>query len=301
MQKQTRRLLPVLGAVGVGVCLCIAAIVTLGTQRPRSNALESSGAEHAAENSFFDSLAARDLAKDRKSRNAKDAVGSRKALSASQARALATSYFKHVGEAPAGARKGPAKHWKPLPASALVHFSKFKGMHKKGGAAKPAVGKKAHGVASMRAEFAKAQEQLKKEKSKMRHMEEKDKVRAAEQQIDLEHLKAKQQASEYERHLTKLNNAVFPRSMEDSVVGKHSHAVSHALVDDMHVPKITKADYERHPMTAAKSAHGSNKLYRRVKNSGKDLAKQVLTGRPVSHSHLKSAKPTQLHASAPAK
>jgi hypothetical protein len=187
MQTQTRRLLPVLGAVGVGVCLCVAAIVTLGAQRPRSIGLESSSAEHAAENSFFDSLAARDLAKDRKSRNAKDALGSHKALSASQARTLANSYFKHVGEAPvghqatahAGARKVPAKHWKPLPASALVHFSKFKGMHQTGGAAKPAVGKKGHGIASMRAEFAKAQEQLKQEKSKMRHMEEKDKVRAA--------------------------------------------------------------------------------------------------------------------------
>jgi hypothetical protein len=304
MQTQTRRLLPVLGAVGVGVCLCVAAIVTLGAQRPRSIGLESSSAEHAAENSFFDSLAARDLAKDRKSRNAKDALGSHKALSASQARTLANSYFKHVGEAPvghqatahAGARKVPAKHWKPLPASALVHFSKFKGMHKTGGAAKPAVGKKGHGIASMRAEFAKAQEQLKQEKSKMRHMEEKDKVRAAEQHIDLEHLKAQQQARAYERHLTKLNDAVFPRSMEDSVVGKHSHAVSHALVDDMHVPKITKADYERHPMM--KAAHGSNKLYRRVRNSGRDFAKQVLTGRAVSHSHLKSAKPMQLHAKA---
>jgi hypothetical protein len=98
-------------------------------------------------------------------------------------------------------------------------------------------------------------------------------VRAAEQHIDLEHLKAQQQARAYERHLTKLNDAVFPRSMEDSVVGKHSHAVSHALVDDMHVPKITKADYERHPMM--KAAHGSNKLYRRVRNSGRDFAKQV--------------------------
>lgn len=95
--------------------------------------------------------------------------------------------------------------------------------------------------------------------------------------MDLEHLKAKQQASAYERHLTKLNNAVFPRSMEDSVMGRNSaHAVSRALVDDMHVPKITKADYARHSMVATKAAHGSNRLYRRVSNSGKDFAKQVL-------------------------
>jgi len=52
-----------------------------------------------------------------------------------------------------------------------------------------------------------------------------------------------------------------------------SHAVAHALTDDMHVPKITKADYARHPMK--RSLHGSNRLYRRVKNSGKDFAKQV--------------------------
>jgi len=295
----------VLGAVGLGVCLCVAAIVTLSVQRPL--ALESSKAEHAAENSFFDSLAAEDLAKDRKSHNAKAALGTHKTLSASQARALAASYYKHVGAAKAHspaahpAHKIKAKHWTPLPASALVHFSKFKGvhMHKKAGA-KPAAGKKTHSAGSMRAEFAKAQEQLKEEKRKMRHMEQHDKVKAAEQQMDLEHLKAQQQASAYERHLTKLNNAVFPRSMEDSAMSKSSaHAVSHALVDDMHVPKITKADYERHPMMAPKAAHGSNKLYRRVKNSGKDFAKQVLTGRAVSHTHLKSGAPTQLHTKAP--
>jgi len=53
--------------------------------------------------------------------------------------------------------------------------------------------------------------------------------------------------------------------------------VSHALTDDMHVPKITKADYERHPMTMHNKAakHGSNRLFRRIKNSGKDFAKQV--------------------------
>lgn len=179
MRVQTRRLLPVLGAIGLGVCLCLAAIVTLSVQQPL--ALESSKAEHAAENSFFDSLAAKDLAKDRKSHNAKDVHGSHKMLSARQARALADSYYKHVGAAKHHsvaahpAHKVKAQHWKPLPASALVHFSKFKGMHKKGGA-KIAAGIKTHSVASMRAEFAKAQEQLKKEKSKMRHMEEKDKV-----------------------------------------------------------------------------------------------------------------------------
>ena len=61
--------------------------------------------------------------------------------------------------------------------------------------------------------------------------------------MDLEHLKAKQQASAYERHLTKLNNAVFPRSMEDSVMGRNSaHAVSRALVDGVDVVLGLEAD-----------------------------------------------------------
>jgi len=283
--------------------LCVAAIATLGVQQP-ALVLESASSEHAVENSFFDSLAAKDLAKDRTSHNAKDLHTSHTTLSAKQERAVENSYYK---DAAAGqkqtklagvhaAHKLPAKHWKPMPYNKMVHRTPFKGMHHKAAGTKPVKGTK-HSDASMRAQFAQAQQQLHAEQTKMRHIEEHDHVKAAEQKITLERLKAQQQASAYEDHLSKINDAVFPRSMDSGMGKSSSHAVSHALTDDMHVPKITKADYERHPMVAHKAAHGSNKLYRRVKNSGKDFAKQVWSGKAVSHMHLKNAaKPTKLHA-----
>ena len=149
--------------------------------------------------------------------------------------------------------------------------------HHKGAHQKVAGGKlvKQRSDASMRDEFAKAQQQLHSEQTKMRHIEEHDHVKAAEQKINLERLKAHQQANAYEDHLSKINDAVFPRSMDSGMGQSSSHAVSHALTDDMHVPMITKADYERHPMLKRKALHGSNKLYRRVKNSGRDFARQV--------------------------
>ena len=316
MSAATRRLLPILGVVALGVVLCIGAIVTLGGQRP-ALVLESSGAEHAVENSFFDELAANDLAKDRRSKNAKDARRAHAtALSAAQERAVEDSYFKSVGSSGAkaphpAARKHAAKHWQPLPYSKLVHRSPFKGAHQQAGAAL-AKGKKGHPAVSMRAEFHKAQQQLAAEQNKMRHIEEHDHVKAEEQKMKLERLTAHQEAKAYESHLSKLNSAVFPTSMDSDMGSGASHAVSHALTDDMHVPKITKvinpapsrslplsmlshaqsnnkcrrflvyhsrshtqrqADYARHPMHV--DTHGSNRLFRRVKNSGKDFAKQV--------------------------
>lgn len=200
------------------------------------------------------------------------------------------SYFKSVGSSGAkaphpAARKHAAKHWQPLPYSKLVHRSPFKGAHEQAGAAL-AKGKKGHPAVSMRAEFHKAQQQLAAEQNKMRHIEEHDHVKAEEQKMKLERLTAHQEAKAYESHLSKLNSAVFPTSMDSDMGSGASHAVSHALTDDMHVPKITKADYARHPMHV--DTHGSNRLFRRVKNSGKDFAKQVMTGKAVSHSHLRS-------------
>ena len=286
--NNTRRLLPILGVVALGVVLCIGAIVTLGGQRP-ALVLESSGAEHAVENSFFDDLAAKDLAKDRRSKNTKAARGAHTALSAAQERAVENSYFQGVGSTGAKApqpasRQKPAAHWQPLPYSKLVHRSPFQGVREKAGlrkkagvrekaGASPAKGKMMHPKGSMRAEFHQAQQQLASEQTRMRHIEEHDRVKAEEQKIELERLTADQAAKAYERHLAKLNSAVFPTSMDSDMGKGASHAVAHALTDDMHVPKITKADYARHPMK--RSLHGSNRLYRRVKNSGKDFAKQV--------------------------
>jgi len=282
MNSNTRRLLPILGVVALGVVLCIGAIGTLGGHRP-ALVLESSGAEHAVENSFFDELAAKDLAKDRRSKNAKAARGAHTTLSAVQERAVENSFFQGVGSTgakapqPTSLMKPPA-HWQPLPYSKLVHRSPFQGVREKAGVreksgAAPAKGKMMHPKGSMRAEFHKAQQQLASEQTKMRHIEEHDRVKAEEQKIKLERLTADQTAKAYERHLAKLNSAVFPTSMDSDMGKGASHAVAHALTDDMHVPKITKADYARHPMK--RSLHGSNRLFRRVKNSGKDFAKQV--------------------------
>ena len=217
MNSNTRRLLPILGVVALGVVLCIGAIGTLGGHRP-ALVLESSGAEHAVENSFFDELAAKDLAKDRRSKNAKAARGAHTTLSAVQERAVENSFFQGVGSTgakapqPTSLMKPPA-HWQPLPYSKLVHRSPFQGVREKAGVrensgAAPAKGKMMHPKGSMRAEFHKAQQQLASEQTKMRHIKED-----------------------------------FPMSM-DSDKGK-------------------------------RSLHCSNGLYRRVKNSGKDFAKQV--------------------------
>ena len=282
------RLLPVLGVMALGVCLCVAVIVTLGAQTP-AVVLESASAEHAIENSFFDSLAAKHHAKDRKSGNAKDLQGSDTSLSAKQERVVEDNFFQTVAKGKAAAAKPKlagvhashkmtAKHWKPMPYNKMVHRSHFKGMQHTAAAPKADAKGKKHTDVSMRAQFAQAQQQLHAEQTKMRHIEEHDRIKAAEQKINLERLTAHQQADAYAEHLSKLNDAVFPRSMDEDMGKSASHAVSHALTDDMHVPKITKADYERHPMMMGKMArHGSNRLYRRVKNSGKDFAKQVRT------------------------
>ena len=63
-----------------------------------------------------------------------------------------------------------------------------------------------------------------------------------------------------------------------------------SLIDDMHEPP--KATHH-----ASRPRHGSNRLYRRVKNSGRDFVRQVVTGKAISHSHPRNPSAS---ASAPA-
>jgi hypothetical protein len=202
---------PLLAVVGLGVCMCVAVIITLGNQTP-ALVLESADSEHAIENSFFDSLAARDLAKDRRARKNKNLNSKQTALSDKQERQVENNYFKGVGQDKGktqsklagvhASHKMPAKVWKPTPYNKMVHF--------KGKAAKDlkaGIGKKASTHESMRAEFAKEQQQLHAEQNKMRHFQEKDQEKAEEQKMDLERLKAHQQANAYEEHLKQINDA----------------------------------------------------------------------------------------------
>jgi hypothetical protein len=251
-------LMRVVAVVGLGVCLCVAAIVTLRAQQ-QALVLESGAGERAAENSFFDELAAKDFAKDRRSK--------------------VNRHISHQGKV-----SKPQLHMKGAQ-SPKSHPKLISGERRM---AKPS---------SMRKEFDRAKEQLHEEQHKMRHLEEQDHVKAEEQKIELERVTADQQASAYESHLNKINSAVFPASAIDAEEA-NSHAVSHALTDDMHVPKITKADYEAHPLARRRLVHGSNRLLRRVRNSAKDFAKQVLTGKAVSHVHhaVPAAKSAAAHS-----
>ena len=97
---------PLLAVVGLGVCMCVAVIITLGNQTP-TLVLESADSEHAIENSFFDSLAAKDLAKDRRARKSKDLNSKQTALSDKQERQVENNYFKGVGK-----DKGKTSCWK---------------------------------------------------------------------------------------------------------------------------------------------------------------------------------------------
>ena len=170
---------------------------------------ETSTDERATENSFFDSLAAKDAAK---SHHAVDG------------------------------------------GSKSRHNSRVRHTHAK---AKSASMK----TDSFRGQFELARRQLEKAKAKMHHMEEKDRVQAEKQTIKMERLSAHEQAVEYERHLSRLSNSVFPSST--SSLDDPADAVRDALVDDIHAsskPAIAslRAKARRtiqHAEAARKAAH----------------------------------------------
>jgi len=113
------QLRPLMGVVGLGVLVCLVVIAALAPQGG-ALVLESAGSEHAVENSFFDNLAARDLAKDRRSHNSKDLHSSHMSLTAKQERAVEDRYFKGAAAGKAqsqlagvhAAHKLPVKLWK---------------------------------------------------------------------------------------------------------------------------------------------------------------------------------------------
>ena len=285
---------------------CVVALVALGSSQQQARVLESADDEVAVENSFFDALAAKDAAKSRRHAHVPLRGAKKPVLSAKQARAEEAAFYSSMGggrafgahswpKAAHTARKPPHKPWAPMKYKQLVHAASGKGTHRSAKAhlgTKSMTGQKHRSSkTSLRADFAKAQQLLHAEQHKMRHLEEHEHVKAAEQNMKLERMQAQQQAHAYERHLHQLDDAVFPRSLDSA---QASHAVSHALTDDMHEPP--KATHY-----VSRPRHGSNRLYRRVKNSGRDFVRQVVTGKAISHSHpgrpsASASAPAPLHA-----
>ena len=163
---------------------------------------ESSADERATENSFYDSLAAKDAAK---SNDAADVL-SRKVAP------------KKISNSKSNSNKN-------------VH--------------------------SIRGQFELAKKQLEKAKAKMDRMEEKDRVQAEKQTTRMERMSAHEQAVEYEHHLKRLSDSVFPSSTKN--LEDPADAVRDALVDDIHAspkPAISNLRAKAHRTIAhAKAAH----------------------------------------------
>ena len=170
----------VLSSLAVIVVIALASSNIVLTPKNLYSLEESSTDERAKENSYFDSLAAKDAAK---SHQAVDVENKNR-----------------------GIRSGPHPHAKSK--SATMKTDSFRG------------------------QFEIARRQLEKAKAKMHHMEEKDRVQAEQQTIKMERLSAHEQAVEYEHHLQRLSNSVFPSST--STLDDPADAVRDALVDDIH-------------------------------------------------------------------
>mmetsp|Transcript_23339 Transcript_23339/g.47181 ORF Transcript_23339/g.47181 Transcript_23339/m.47181 type:complete len:264 (-) Transcript_23339:60-851(-) len=235
-----RQVLPALLLAGLATA-CVLAVVYFDGQYGAVVLREDSKTERAVENSFFDSLAAKDHAKGVVlSSSAKNS----RSISAAQERDVDNQFFAKLArqQHTAKGKRIAVQHnaARPVMAKASADASK------KGAAAKPVQKQAAtvvpkHHRESMDRAFAKAKEELAKEKRKMRHMEEQDKVKESEQKTEIERMSAHHQADEYVRHLEKLNSEVFPTSMEALVGRKHSTTyVKNALVDDMSTKPATK-------------------------------------------------------------
>ena len=179
---------------------------------------ESGNDERATENSFFDSLAAKDAAK---SNDASDI-----------------------------SVNGRAKHSKQTKTSQEAR--------------------------SFRGQFALAKEQLEKAKAKMHRMEEKDRVQAEKQTMKMERVSAHEQAIEYEQHLHRLSDSVFPSS--SAALEDPADAVRDALVDDIH--------------TSSKSAIASLKAKARRTISHAQAARRAASAAPMRPANTAAAAPS---------
>lgn len=186
-----RHIFPAL-LLGALATACVLAVVVLTPQH--GVVLESGKSERAVERGFFDSLAAKDKAKGVVASSA--AKGSRH-ITAEEERKADNEYFvqlarkqhalkgKMLDEAKGKPVKGKPVEAKKGPATVAEK--------RKGVVAKHAV-KPAH-KNSMHNAFAKAKEELAKEKKEMSRLEEHNKVKEAEQKFEIERMAAHHQVN----------------------------------------------------------------------------------------------------------
>eukprot|EP00287_Rhodomonas_sp_CCMP768_P003133 CAMPEP_0196718588 /NCGR_PEP_ID=MMETSP1091-20130531/1754_1 /TAXON_ID=302021 /ORGANISM="Rhodomonas sp., Strain CCMP768" /LENGTH=250 /DNA_ID=CAMNT_0042059291 /DNA_START=12 /DNA_END=764 /DNA_ORIENTATION=+ len=244
-----RQVFPALLLAGLATA-CVLAVIVL-TPNQHGIALESGKTERAVERGYFDSLEAKDKAK-----GVDSTVRGNPAVSAKEEREADDSYFVELARQQ-HALKGKMldqKKGKPVkgkPEAAAQHHATA--------AAKTSGDKSKHAVKaehkhSMNQAFAKAKETLAKEKKEMKQMEEQDKVKEAEQKTEIERMTAHHQADEYERHLEKLNDKVFPTSVASLTGDKHATSfVKNALVDNMNAKPAKKVRVARKPVAAKKT------------------------------------------------
>eukprot|EP00960_Hanusia_phi_P031989 749597-Hanusia_phi.AAC.5 len=204
--------------------------------------LETAGQQLAVENSFFDSIFARDEAKHASApgdqrghararsqprHHLAGGVGAQKhGISAKQERKLDNAFYDSIEiNAPKMVLPERKHHAKVMQAKHAAHREQ-------------AVKSRAHVVKesspSFSEDFAQAKEALTREKEKMRHLEDRDHVKADLQKTNLERLTAHEQARQYEKHLQAVNAEVFPSSLDDLESREDAtKSVSHALVDDL--------------------------------------------------------------------
>jgi phosphoglycolate phosphatase-like HAD superfamily hydrolase len=250
-----RKVFPaLLVAVLAGTCVVTLAVIT--SRQHQDVVMESDKAERAVERGYFDSLEAKDKAKGVVASSG--TMGSH-AITAEEERKEDNEFFVKLARQQ-HALKGKMldeKKGKPVkgkPVESKVHVTAVD--KRKAVKAKHAV-KNEHRH-SMHNAFAQAKAQLAKEKREMSRLEEHDKVKEAEQKFEIERMTAHHQANEYERHLQKLNDKVFPTSIA-SLAGSEDTTsfVKNALVDNMNSEfvKEKEAAHKPVPKPVAAKAH----------------------------------------------
>uniref|UniRef100_A0A6U4WCB3 Uncharacterized protein n=1 Tax=Hemiselmis andersenii TaxID=464988 RepID=A0A6U4WCB3_HEMAN len=164
-------------------------------------------------------------------------------------------------------------HDKVLPGKVLdlkkAHMPWFKKHHEGEKEAR-----KVRGGSSMQVQFQQAQQELNQAKNKMHSLQEDDRVRAEEHKTALERRSAAREAQEYEAHLKRLTDSVFPEKKTYDFASKldATFSIRHALTDDdkpKHVAFIPKKHVDARkpapkgaqpaPVTAAAAKHAVHK------------------------------------------
>lgn len=205
-----------LGTLAIALaCACVVLVAEQGRV-----VMESGVRMRANENAFFDMLAAKD-----KSKGVPQKAEFHRRFTGRQERAAADKYFASLANRPISDDPRVLRpHPRKMVHSVAAHHVARPVVHHK-----PVVRPAPHPSFSM--EFAKAHEQLMREKAKMRALSEADHVKVEKQKFKLEQMSAKSQAHAYMKHLEDLSAKVFPSEDIDSASATKS--ITHALTDDM--------------------------------------------------------------------